>query len=104
MNPKFYIACGAVALLPALFGAGFFFGKKSCEKQIETAVAAVEADYQLQIEKANSESQKVVIKTIKQNEIIKKAVSSYDVAERSRLLAKIQEFEARQQELLSNDA
>lgn len=97
MNHKFYIVCGAVALLPALFGAGFFYGKKNCQKQIETAIAVVETDYQLQIEKANSQSQKVVIKTIKQNEVIKKVVSSYDITERSRLLAKIQEFEAKQQ-------
>ena len=96
MNLKFYLTCGLVAALPLVFIFGFVSGKKSYEKQIETAVAAVEADYQLQIEKANSESQKVVIKTIKQNEVIKKAVSSYDIAERSRLLAQIQEFEAKQ--------
>lgn len=91
-----YIACVLIASLPLIFMAGLVSGKKNCEKQIETAVAVVETDYQLQIEKANSQSQKVVIKTIRQNEVIKKAVSSYDISERSRLLAKIQEFEAKQ--------
>lgn len=96
-NLKIYLALGAVAALPLIFFGGKFLGEKNCQEQIDVAIEAAQTDFQLQLEQANSESQKVVIKTIKQNETIKKAVSSYDIPERSRLLAKIQEFEAKQQ-------
>jgi hypothetical protein len=72
---------------------GDFLNKKDCNNAIDAAVLAAQTNFELQIEKANSQSQKVIIKTIKQNEVIKKAVSSYDIMQRTRLLAQIENFE-----------
>lgn len=90
---------GIIALL-AIIGivSSYFSGKiiaeNQCEQKINEALQHQQEDFKLQVEKVNTESKQVVIKTIKQNEVIKKAVSSYDIAERSRLLAQIQNFEA----------
>ncbi len=89
-----HIVFGALASLPIIFFGGKFLGEKNCQAQIDVAIEAAQTDFQLQLEQANSQSQKVVIKTIKQNENIKKAVRNYDVIERTRLLAQIENFEA----------
>lgn len=91
---KIHIVFGALASLPIIFFGGKFLGEKNCQAQIDVAIEAAQTDFQLQLEQANSQSQKVVIKTIKQNENIKKAVRNYDVIERTRLLAQIENLEA----------
>jgi len=91
---KIHIVFGALASLPFIFFGGKFLGEKNCQEQIDVAIEAAQTDFQLQLEQANSQTQKVVIKTIKQNENIKKAVRNYDVIERTRLLAQIENFEA----------
>lgn len=91
---KIHIAFGALASLPIIFFGGKFLGEKNCQAQIDLAIEAAQTDFQFQLEQANLQSQKVVIKTIKQNENIKKAVRNYDVIERTRLLAQIENFEA----------
>lgn len=94
MNFKIVIALGAVILSFIGIAIGDFISQKKCNEAIDLAIEAAQTDFQLQLEQANSQNQKVVIKTIKQNETIKKAVSSYDIVQRVRLLAQIENFEA----------
>lgn len=95
MNNFKLIFVGASLLISLItYIVGDHFAKKSCNDAIDAAVLAAQTDFQLQLEKANSQNQKTVIKTIKQNEKIKATVSSYDVVQRVRLLAQIESFEA----------
>ena len=86
---------GAIVLISVGFLIGDYSGKKACNEAIDKAVLTAQTDFELQLEQANSKNQKVIIKTIKQNEVIKKSVSSYDTLQRIRLLAKIENFESR---------
>jgi L-rhamnose isomerase len=97
LMPILKIVFVGVSLLASLIAyiAGDYFGKKNCNKAIDAAVLTAQTDFQLQLEQANSQNQKVVIKTIKQNEKIKAVVSSYDVVQRVRLLTQIENFETR---------
>lgn len=94
MTFKFYYIGYLVIAISVAYLTGNFFGRKNCNEKINSAVLAMQTDLELQLEKANSENQKVVIKTIKQNEKIKTAISSYDVVQRVRLLSQIENFEA----------
>lgn len=95
LNLKLMLVGASLLAALVAFVAGDYLGKKGCNDAIDAAVLAAQTDFELQLQQANSKSQRVVIKTIKQNEIIKGAVVSYDSNERDSLLAKIQNFEAR---------
>lgn len=68
-----------------------------CASKIEDAVSSAINEIQLEIERSNTNQEKSVIKTIKQNEIIKTTISSYDLVQRTRLLKQIEDFENSEQ-------
>ena len=77
------------------FALGDLISRNGCNKAIDLAVNMAQTDFDLQLEKANLASQKLIITTTKKNEAIKATVFSYDIIERTRLLSQVKDFEAR---------
>lgn len=89
-----YIALLAIAGIISSFFSGKRIAEIQCDQRIKESLQQQQEDFKLQVEKVNTESKQVIIKTQKHNEIIKSSVSRYNITDRARLLAQIQNFEA----------